>query len=1005
MAKFWLGAAIGFYLMQLCLAEIGLNISCRYAGVFHVEKNRRYSLTREEATALCEALNSTIPTMEQMQQAYDMGFETCRYGYIQEKIVIPRQKPYYLCAANNTGIYILASNISDQYDTYCFNASETRPVVCEPVIQLYSAWPNDQSIIDISNADGSRYIGGKKYTERPPVVTDDDGIVGSGTANDSGTTDPTMHRTPDDFTHFADGASRGKPYDGNDEDSTPGTGIYDDSRDHSSKTSGKAMVSSNDAKQEDSAHDSLLHGVHSGWDSEVKYSTNETREDVPVDDRERSTAVSSSDGFFKQEDSTQNPLDDSHPGLETGDILLTNTTQDVLHPGFAPSHENDNNLDEESYHTVAFFNESSKHEGSDQDQPEDESHEINSSTNRTIHGVLETLIPPHESDHGSSRTAFTSHDGSTYEETSRESLFPPNDPRGGSENLHPTNSTWEDVHSFTPPSENENQSAHKFINLESNGEMKHEETTQDPLLHGMHPEQDSEDRYPTSMSSEEAVPGIISATAKEHKNESMHTVVVSTGGTDHEDSIHNEWMHEIQYEKGSEDGYSTNISRNDVSGIISSIESKHEKDLETSHTAVTPENGSELEDSTPDPHTVGVSSWSEVEDKYTTNTSREEVLYGIIPLSNEHEHEHSHTVGDSSDGARHEDDATHDSTMHVPHDEWSNEQKYPTNSTKDEAVVGIISPNENDNEDIISHTAVIHSDDVYHEDSTQQPLPPLHQPGQDPEEKYPTNSSRDGILMGFDTNRESEHDPLYTVSPDGAKEEDSTPESVIHDIQKGSEEKYTTNSTEDGLFVPRIVPRISHKNKTDHTAVVTNNEDKNEESTQDPQWHGLQPEWNNKDEHPVNNTRDELIPEVFPEIQSGSERHPTSPTANDNRKSDGHDQDSQAGSPKSQPRMAYIPDWLIIVASLVALALILGVCIAVNSRRRCGQKQKLVINNGKGAIDNKNLGGLNGEASKSQEMTHLVHKELPEDRTGPHDEFLAIDETQNQHDMDLKTGV
>lgn len=61
--------------------------------------------------------------------------------------------------------------------------------------------------------------------------------------------------------------------------------------------------------------------------------------------------------------------------------------------------------------------------------------------------------------------------------------------------------------------------------------------------------------------------------------------------------------------------------------------------------------------------------------------------------------------------------------------------------------------------------------------------------------------------------------------------------------------------------------------------MVTNNEDKNEESTQDPQWHGLQPEWNNKDEHPVNNTRDELIPEVFPEIQSGSERHPTSPTA------------------------------------------------------------------------------------------------------------------------------
>lgn len=55
-----------------------------------------------------------------------------------------------------------------------------------------------------------------------------------------------------------------------------------------------AMVSSNDAKQEDSAHDSLLRGVHSGWDSEVKYSTNETREDVPVDDREHSTGTSMS---------------------------------------------------------------------------------------------------------------------------------------------------------------------------------------------------------------------------------------------------------------------------------------------------------------------------------------------------------------------------------------------------------------------------------------------------------------------------------------------------------------------------------------------------------------------------------------------------------------------------------------------------------------------------------------------------------------------------------------
>lgn len=46
----------------------------------------------------------------------------CRYGFIDGHVVIPRIHPNAICAANNTGVYILASNTS-QYDTYCFNAS------------------------------------------------------------------------------------------------------------------------------------------------------------------------------------------------------------------------------------------------------------------------------------------------------------------------------------------------------------------------------------------------------------------------------------------------------------------------------------------------------------------------------------------------------------------------------------------------------------------------------------------------------------------------------------------------------------------------------------------------------------------------------------------------------------------------------------------------------------------------------------------------------------------
>lgn len=65
----------------------------------------------------------------------------------------------------------------------------------------------------------------------------------------------------------------------------------------------------------------------------------------------------------------------------------------------------------------------------------------------------------------------------------------------------------------------------------------------------------------------------------------------------------------------------------------------------------------------------------------------------------------------------------------------------------------------------------------------------------------------------------------------------------------------------------------------------------------------------------------------------------------------------------------------------LALALILAVCIAVNSRRRCGQKKKLVINNGNGPVEERKPSGLNGEASKSQEMVHLVNKESTETQT------------------------
>ncbi|XP_010610898.1 CD44 antigen isoform X12 [Fukomys damarensis] len=79
MDKFWWRAAWGLCLVQLSLAQvqIDLNITCRYAGVFHVEKNGRYSISRTEAADLCKAFNTTLPTMAQMEVALSKGFETC----------------------------------------------------------------------------------------------------------------------------------------------------------------------------------------------------------------------------------------------------------------------------------------------------------------------------------------------------------------------------------------------------------------------------------------------------------------------------------------------------------------------------------------------------------------------------------------------------------------------------------------------------------------------------------------------------------------------------------------------------------------------------------------------------------------------------------------------------------------------------------------------------------------------------------------------------------------
>ncbi|NXC38488.1 CD44 protein, partial [Penelope pileata] len=193
------------------------NVSCRYGGVFHVEKNGRYSLTRTEAVELCRALNSTLATLDQIKRARELGFETCRYGFVVGRIVIPRINPYHLCAANHTDVYVLSANTTGRYDAYCYNATEIRNKTCDPVERIDTSFLSNQSEIVIDNADGSHYnANGTRHIGDSSSSGADEENLGSGSTHDTTPVDTSVRRsspsyygsvTP--FSHVPDHSSGG----------------------------------------------------------------------------------------------------------------------------------------------------------------------------------------------------------------------------------------------------------------------------------------------------------------------------------------------------------------------------------------------------------------------------------------------------------------------------------------------------------------------------------------------------------------------------------------------------------------------------------------------------------------------------------------------------------------------------------------------------------------------------------------------------------------------------
>uniref|UniRef100_A0A803WAZ5 CD44 antigen n=1 Tax=Ficedula albicollis TaxID=59894 RepID=A0A803WAZ5_FICAL len=327
MATFSLWAAFGLCLLKLCLTETEFNVSCRYGGVFHVEKNGRYSLTRSEAVELCRALNSTLATLEQLKKAHELGFETCRYGFVVGHIVIPRINPYHLCAANNTGIYKLSANTTARYDAYCYNETETADKTCEPVVKIDTSLLSNQDETVIDNADGSRYnADGTRHTGGESSTSGgDEENAGSGSTHETTAMDASIRRSSPSY--------YGSP--------TPVSQLPD----HTSGGGEKGMpgkdyatVPSHGAKENDSAHEPWL---YPGWDEGEDYATQPAVTERVIPSRDSSherqpstTAVASPDGAHHEEPTQSGIMPwDNGPEMSTEGIVdPTDAPEDeVLH--------------------------------------------------------------------------------------------------------------------------------------------------------------------------------------------------------------------------------------------------------------------------------------------------------------------------------------------------------------------------------------------------------------------------------------------------------------------------------------------------------------------------------------------------------------------------------------------------------------------------------------------------------------------------------------------------
>uniref|UniRef100_A0A8C0YD12 Lymphatic vessel endothelial hyaluronic receptor 1b n=1 Tax=Cyprinus carpio carpio TaxID=630221 RepID=A0A8C0YD12_CYPCA len=126
MARVWLQLCLPLFLftstfcVDVSLIQVPANDGI--SGVLLVQtKNNVYSFNATTAREACEAIKMRIAKKAEVETANNNGFQTCRFGWVEEQIaVIPRIERSEKCGKNKLGISVWRADISKMFDVYCF---------------------------------------------------------------------------------------------------------------------------------------------------------------------------------------------------------------------------------------------------------------------------------------------------------------------------------------------------------------------------------------------------------------------------------------------------------------------------------------------------------------------------------------------------------------------------------------------------------------------------------------------------------------------------------------------------------------------------------------------------------------------------------------------------------------------------------------------------------------------------------------------------------------------